>query len=325
MQIPTENRGIINLLNKYKVKRNILINDISREYFINNYVDHIYVINLETNILRKNYMTRLMEKYHINVEMITVPILNEYQYERIRNQSISLGEAGCYLSHMYCLNDAIKNNYNRIIIFEDDIILHKNFHNLFENILQNNEYDILMLGANDFHFSKTNCKSISNNLYKPDSKTTFLLGTHAIMYSKNGINEMFSLRLSKPTFMDNNLISLLTIFKNTFYIVYPNLVVSDLSTSNIHHNFWITNELKENYFYKNCFNSQFNFNDYNFIYLKPLEFYNQIDFIKTYEENIVSMLNLCFKTNEMKLIDIVKSRLVYDFFNLQDLEYILAK
>jgi GR25 family glycosyltransferase involved in LPS biosynthesis len=318
-------KNILKLIKNYNVNRTITINDQNNEHFINTYIDHIYIINLESDIIRKKYIIRLMEKYNINFELISVPKLNDYQYKRIGNSSISLGEAGCYLSHMYCLNDAIKQNYNKIIIFEDDIILHKNFHKLFENTLQNSEYDILMLGANDFHFSKTNCKFVNNNLYKPDTKTTFLLGTHAIMYSKNAINEIFRIRLNKPTFMDNNLISLLTIFKNTFYILYPNLVLSDLSTSNINHNFWITNQLKETHFYKNCFNSAFNFHDYNFIYLKPLEFCIHIDFLKSYEENITNILNLFFKSNELELIAIVKSRLVYDFFNLEDLEFILAK
>ena len=41
---------------------------------------------------------------------------------------MTIGEVGCYLSHMWCLQDIVKNNYNNAIIFEDDIIVHKNFH-----------------------------------------------------------------------------------------------------------------------------------------------------------------------------------------------------
>ena len=118
----------------------------------------IYVINLETDRIRRNYIIKLMEKYNINFELISVPKLNEHQYKCIGNSHISLGEAGCYLSHMYCLNDAIIKDYNNIIIFEDDIILHKKFHLLFENTVKHCNFDILMLGANDFHFSKINHK-----------------------------------------------------------------------------------------------------------------------------------------------------------------------
>ena len=43
--------------------------------------------------------------------------------------------------------------------------------------------------------------------------------------------------------MDNNLIEILNKFENTCYVSSPNLVVTDLSTTNLNHNFWITNEL----------------------------------------------------------------------------------
>ena len=44
---------------------------------------------------------------------------------------MSIGEVGCYLSHMWCLNDIIKNNIKNAIIFEDDIVVRKNFENLY--------------------------------------------------------------------------------------------------------------------------------------------------------------------------------------------------
>jgi GR25 family glycosyltransferase involved in LPS biosynthesis len=327
-----QNQEIINLINNYDVKRTIFINDFKNERYINSFTQHIYVINLETDRIRRNYIIKLMEKYNINFELIIVPKLNEYQYKCIGNTYISLGESGCYLSHMFCLNDAIINDYDNIIIFEDDIILHKNFHLLFENTVNQNNFDILMLGANDFHFSKINHEYVTNNLYKPDPKSVFLLGTHAIMYSKNGIKELFLNRLNSPTFMDNNLIEILNKFENTCYVSSPNLVVTDLSTTNLNHNFWITNELKENYYYKNCFNNELKFIDYNFIYLKPLELGEQIIFFKSYQETMHHILHLFFTSytsndnnsnDNNHYVDIVKLRLVYDFFNNQDLEFII--
>ena len=65
--------------------------------------------------LRRNYIIKLMEKYNINFELITVTKLEQSQYYIIGNNKISIGEAGCYLSHMYCLYDAIKHNYDNII------------------------------------------------------------------------------------------------------------------------------------------------------------------------------------------------------------------
>lgn len=316
---------ILHLIKNYNVSRTYFTNNDTINPYINKCIDHIYIINLETNVLRRNYVIKLMEKYNINFELIVVPLLSSEEFKSINNKYINISEAGCYLSHMFCLNDAMNNNYNNIIIFEDDIVLHKNFHNLFETKINSREFDILMLGANDFHFSQLNYKFIDNDMYKPHSNSKFLLGTHAIYYSNKGVTEVFKTRLNNPTFMDNNLISLLNIFNNSFLILYPNLVVTELSTTNIDHNFWITNELKEKYYYRNCFSSEFNFNDYNFIYLKVLELCKNIDITKTYEENMLILLNLYFNNNK-GIIDKIYTRLVYNFFNAKDLNFIvLAK
>ena len=146
--------NITYLINTYDVKRKHIINDINNSFYINNYVSHIYVINLEEDIIRRKYITILMQKYNINFEFIIVPRLRQVQYDSISNSNINLGEAGCYLSHMFCLNDAIINNYDKIIIFEDDIIFHKKFCQLFEEVTKQHIFDILFLGASDFNFSK---------------------------------------------------------------------------------------------------------------------------------------------------------------------------
>jgi GR25 family glycosyltransferase involved in LPS biosynthesis len=317
---------ILNLIEKYNVSRKEFINNATNDTYINTYVNHIYVINLETNILRRNYIIRLMEKYNINFELIIVPILSNEEYRVINNNNITIGEAGCYLSHMFCLNDAINHNYNKIIIFEDDIILHKKFDSLFKNIVNVQESDILMLGANDFHFSRLNYNFVNkNNVYRPHSNSKFLCGTHAILYSYDGLTELFKIRLKRPTFMDNNLIELLDKFNDTFYTTYPNLAIADLSTTNLNHNFWITDELKEKYYYNNCFGSDFDFKNYNLIHLKIFEVCKFVDLAKTYEENMLIILKNYFKDNKL-IIDKVNMRLVYDFFNVGDLKFIvLAK
>jgi len=316
-----QEQPILKIINDYNVSRKLYINDTVNQLFINKYINKIYIINLHNNTLRRNYVIKLMEKYNINFELIIVPTLSNEEYEIINNKSINLGEAGCYLSHMFCLNDAIINEYQKIIIFEDDIILHKQFHFLFENITSHFDFDILMLGCNDFQFRKLNCKFVENNLYKPHINTKFLYGTHAIMYSSKGLRELFTSRVNTPTFMDNNLIEFSNKFRSTFFISYPNLVLTDFSQTNLDHNFWITNKLKEKYYLKNCFDDNFNFTDYNFIYLKPLELSTVVDFSKSYAENMMNILKLFFYNN-INNANIIYMRLVYDFFSLQDLEVI---
>jgi glycosyl transferase family 25 len=312
---------IQNLINYYNIKREIIINDEDNQYYINSYVNHIYVINLEEDNIRRKYVTVLMKKYNINFEFIIVPRLQLPEYIQIGNPNIKLGEAGCYLSHMYCLHDAIANNYKKIIIFEDDIIFHKQFCELFEKITQNQTFDILFLGASDFNFSKNNYKLIKRDklIYKPHINSLYLRGTFAIFYSDKGCLEVFKERLYKPTFMDDKLIQFIHTFSDSFYVCYPNLVLADLSTTNIEHNFWITNKLKENYYYKNCYNKVINFKDYNYICMKL--FSNcSINNNLTYKDNMIHLFDCFFKKPKDKhLIQLLKERFNYDFFTVDDL------
>jgi len=315
---------ILNLIKQYNVERLQFVNDGMNKNYINQYVNHIYIINLKHNKIRRNYVVKLMEKYNINFELISVPKLNEQEYNIIsENNKITLGEAGCYLSHMFCLNDAIIKDYSKIIIFEDDIILHKRFNELFEETTKKKFYDILMLGASDFHFNKLNSRHIDTNInaYKPQLETKSLYGTYSILYSNCGLKEVFITRLKTPTFFDDKLIQFIYKFNNTFYVLYPNLVVSDFSTTDINHKFWITSEALEKYYYKCCFDANFNFIEYNFIYLKLLELITINESI-SYEKNILETLFIFFRNNTKK-INKIKNRLVYNFFSISDLKYII--
>ena len=321
---------IQSVIDAYEVKRKTYINDESLSMYINKSISHIYVINLERDRIRRNYITVLMKKYNINFEFIIVNSINNDQYNAINNKTITKGEVGCYLSHMYCLNDAIKNNYNNIIIFEDDIILHKKFHEKFENIGDLERFDILMLGASDFSFNKKHKNACNHNIvYKPHIN---LLGAHAVLYSQRGLKEMYRKRITSPTYFDANLERFLGIFEDSFLICFPNLVVSELSTTNLGHNFGVTNPVKESIYYKKCFSNKFNFNDYNFIYLlifsnnnhkffkitKP--FQENIKQIVTYSKIKMSASNISEKENIKATI---LKRMSYDFFTTNDLEFIL--
>jgi GR25 family glycosyltransferase involved in LPS biosynthesis len=314
---------ILNLINTYGVKRHTLVNDIDNEMYINQYVEHIYIINLEKDNIRRNYIIKLMQKYKINCELIIVPLLQQHEYEIIGNKHINISETGCYLSHMYCLNDAIRHNFKNIIIFEDDIILHKQFHLLFEKTIKKSDpFDILMLGASDFNFMTFSHSLVNKekSIYKPHINSTNLKGSFSVYYSNKGYLEFFNKRLESPTYIDDQLIQCINSFSNSFYICYPNIVVPDLSTSNIQHNFWITNEIKETYYFKKCYH-MFNFKEYNYICLVLLNNFTVNDNL-TYEENmLISLNNYFIKNKDKQKIKTIKEKLEFIFFTIEDLKF----
>ena len=66
------NETILELIHNYNVNKITFINDSNNNIYINQFVNHIYIINLDTDILRRNYIIKLMEKYNINFELIII-------------------------------------------------------------------------------------------------------------------------------------------------------------------------------------------------------------------------------------------------------------
>ena len=98
-----------NLISKYKVTELNIVNTRSLK-FINRVLDKIFVINLKKDVMRRNYILVLMKKYKINFTLISVDKLNAEDYHKINtNNDVTIEEAGCLLSHLWCLNNIIKN------------------------------------------------------------------------------------------------------------------------------------------------------------------------------------------------------------------------
>ena len=323
------------VINNYCVKRFTFTNDTKLNMYINKHVSHIYIINLEESYIRRNYVIKLMEKYNINFELIVVQKITEEQYNCVGNIEITMGETGCFISHMYCLNDAIANNYKNIIIFEDDIILHKQFHKKFEELGNLQRFDFLMLGAADFGFNKLHKNMITNNLYvPPDNCNKNLFGAHGILYSTNGIKEIYNLRIYKPVFFDYKFRDLSQVFRNSFFVCFPNLVIAELSTTSLEHSFSIVNSTieMENMYYIKCFNNSLCFTDYNYIYLCIFNNFSMINKKLSFRQNIENLSLRCkfiftkqnaIQFNKSAIVEKMLERMSYDFFTNNDLEYIL--
>jgi glycosyl transferase family 25 len=330
--------SIIDAVKNYKVKvinitndDNANINSETDEYVrekLNEKIKKIYVINLLDDEIKRNYIITLMNKYKINFTLVIVERISAEVYKAISDKSniyISKGELGCCLSHLWCLSQIIMNSHENAIIFEDDIILHKNFEKEFINIYNNcttnnNNLDFMLLGAHDFNFSKKNYKYVKNNLYRPDETVNNLYGAHANYYSLNGAKAMFKIRTTEISFFDKEYMLMFNHFKNTSYICYPNLVVSNITSSTLNHKREILSQL-ENEYYSKCF-VKFNFKNYNFIYVNLLD-KNLFKFDENNNDYESFMDNCLYHTfYDMNKINIVKRRLVMNFFNLNDIKMI---
>jgi len=315
---------LINAIKNYKVKVINIIND-NQNQTINDKIKKIFVINLIEDDIKRNYIITLMKKYNINFTLVVVEKISKEFYKTISENSttfISKVELGCCMSHLWCLYQILKNNYENAIIFEDDIILHKNFVNDFLNVYNSNpNLDFLLLGAHDFNFSKSNYKNVKNKLYRPNENLNNLYGAHGNYYSLKGAKAMFKIRTTEISFFDKEYMLMFKHFNNSSFICYPNLVVSNITSSTLNHAREILSVLEEEY-YKKCF-INFNFNAYNFIYLNLLDkTLFKIDENNNDYETYISNC-LYHKYYDLHKINTIKKRMVMNFFNLQDIKIIL--
>ena len=428
--------NISNILKKYKATVYDIINT-KKPNYINTRIKKVFIINLEDNIIRRNYILILMKKFNINFSLVVVNRISEKIYSQVGNKQITKDELGCTLSHMWCLKEIIKNKYENAIIFEDDVIFHKNFKAMFMNIFQR-DYDFLLLGACDFSFNSLNkerviknddkeevkvgkelkvgkdiyqkkelqnstsrvklqiediihnnntkessneekekekekenlslqmneneykndsesdseiidetsvgsektvapviprhyfkqsspaiddtSKIIYKNVYKPHMNSAKVYGAHAIYYSLEGAKAMYENKTENISFFDKDYMQIFEKFQDSSFICYPNLVISDISTSNLHHAYHFFSKSEELY-YLNCFDN-FSFTDYNVMYLDIILKHKGVKIKEndTYESYITRLIKYQFSCAKER--DIIKNRFVLDFFTINDLEKI---
>jgi GR25 family glycosyltransferase involved in LPS biosynthesis len=214
------------------------------KFNLTNVVDKIYIINMDKDIKRMKKLNKKMKNIGLNYTRITGVVGSDI-YKNY-NTKLNPGQLGCLLSHQNVLKDAIKNNYNNILVLEDDVIFHKDFHNIFKKyykylIDREKNFDLLYLGASQKHDWK-NIK-INKHYYK----TKKLDGFFAIIINKSLFNLIFERAntLEKP--IDRILSHYFQEQKKSFCF-HPNIITVKINQfSNTENSKF--NHLKERNFY----------------------------------------------------------------------------
>jgi len=195
---------------------------------INDYFDHIYCLNLDR---RKDKWLKVKERFDklkIKVERFSgIDGNNLSENELKKYNKINKSEIGCMLSHYNIINDAKKNNYEKILVFEDDIIFIENFHIHFENkISKLNNWKLLYLGASQWQWN--NIEFIKDFYYTNNSDGIFALAIHKSMY-----DEILATAndVTKP--IDYKLWETQKKYYKQCYTCFPNLIIADVSDSDI--------------------------------------------------------------------------------------------
>jgi len=112
---------------------------------LNDFCDAVYYISLQTRGERRAECRRQLGQHSIKATWIpavdgtTIVSYNGY---------VNKAQAGCYLSHLLAVSQANVAQLSNVCVFEDDILLHPQFQQKFEEYLQYlpEDWDIFYMG-----------------------------------------------------------------------------------------------------------------------------------------------------------------------------------
>jgi GR25 family glycosyltransferase involved in LPS biosynthesis len=310
--------NIINILNNYDV----VLETTRQEKSIINIP--VYIINLNTNYYRRSYIKYITSKLNINYTLVIVKKCSDEIKNSIDRNSKN-GIIGCFLSHLWCIKNAIENGYEHFIIFEDDVVFHKNFKNLFCKV-DYKKYDLIQLGCCDFNLKKNMKDDPKKNLviYKP---CHLALGAYGNIYNINFAKLIFYEKTNCFKEFDTTF----DMYYNKYDIgtCYPNLVTSELSTSDLGHDYSLFKTEHSSFSYNKYFTGKcfydFDYNDYYFIWIIFIQYCHE-----RYIENKLSLDNklycLLIKDFSCKYVlkkDIIQYVLLHNNLKFNDMNCII--
>ena len=144
-------------------------------------VDHIYVINLDRRKDRWDDVKKKMKQHKLEIERFPAVDGNNIDHPKKNPMKISLKwwnkyALGLVRTLRKVIVDARDKGYEKIIIFEDDIILDKNFNKLLKKYMKllPEKWDIVQLSGGNH---RKPLKYVNDNLFR--TKNT--LGTYAML------------------------------------------------------------------------------------------------------------------------------------------------
>jgi GR25 family glycosyltransferase involved in LPS biosynthesis len=158
---------------------------------VNDFFDQVYLINLKRRPDKLKLCQELFAKLNIKYKIFEAldfinGIPEDYPYKPIEGSFLgnyAPGAFGCYASHLEVIKDAKKNNYNKILIFEDDVAACDNFVSLFSQKIKDlpEDWKLFYLGASGH--TGVPKKRVTDHISQTfESFTTGSYGVHSSIY-----------------------------------------------------------------------------------------------------------------------------------------------
>lgn len=296
------------------IKFKIIDFKIEKIHSPNNLCDKINIINMDKDLSNYYKIKRTFEMNGILCdraigvdgskddiqklynEYLKIPY-NEKEIILKRKLIVSSGALGYLHSMKNIFKKSIINNYNYIMICDDDIKLINNFIYKFDDLLNsiNYKFRILMLGSSQWDWDKID---YMKNYYYPNNDSN---GSFGNIYHRSTFENIYNKILLFNSPFDDN--PMKCNFDNFCYVSYPNLIIAQLEKSNIrtikksrsydkfkwnvNNYFSYTYEFNSKLIYKN----ENSITNNNKIFLIGIITFNRVNYLKECVNSLLGSLN----------------------------------
>ena len=178
---------------------------------LNKYIDKVIYINLEERKDRRE-----------SIEILLSNIFDKDKIKRCNAIKSDCGVIGCTKSHIKCLEYAVNNECNNILIVEDDIDISKYKSEYILEKFIKNDYDVINFSGTNFSYNPFTYK-----LYRCKSSGAYLVNKHYYKKLKSNFEEGLSIKLA----LDQHWKKLQAI--DNWKLINPPLIVQKESYSDI--------------------------------------------------------------------------------------------
>jgi GR25 family glycosyltransferase involved in LPS biosynthesis len=206
---------------------------------LNDYFSKIYCINLDRRPDRYEQCLNEFKKLNVVVERVSAVDGNKFLKTELNSNS---AHYGLILTNVNILKDAILNNYDNVLILEDDVNFVDDFYEKFEANISflPNDWDFLYLGG-CILTSRRNVTVITKNCGHELCKIKRnVIVTHAVAINSKFYNILLE-AISKEMTNHIDIIQSDLQDKYNIYVFMPNLVIQRTGFSDITNNFRVYN------------------------------------------------------------------------------------
>lgn len=196
--------------------------------FANRYFDEIYCVNLDRRTDKWVVVNNRFKKLGLTVSRFSAVDGNTIDDNILQTyEKINRYEVGCILSHYQIITEAKNRGLKKILILEDDVIFALDFFiRLFDLLKTIDNWDLLYLGGSQHHWGGITFHDGYYMAHKVD-------GTFAYAINHTIYDDILNTKEINNKPIDTKLWSVQEKHKNSSYCAHPNLIISDVSDSNI--------------------------------------------------------------------------------------------